>query len=170
VIANSLAKGAIRTGASIPVILLEDVDNQGVAGEVVRVKRGYARNFLVPKRKAVYMSDLNKSKHVDLMASAANKESSAASAKKAMNEAKNQTLEALMQMQGPVVTIQENAVADTGGKLYGSVTASSIAAALDARGVSVTASQISVEKIDAVGVHKISILGEEFEVEVTSES
>ncbi len=165
--ANLSSKGAIRTGSSIPVILLENVDNQGVAGEVVRVKRGFARNYLVPKKMAVYMSESNRLKHADLMATALNLEESSAQAKNAQKEAKSKLIEALKQIQGPI-TIAMKTVADTSA-LYGSVKSSSIAAALEERGVHVSASQIDADKIEEVGTHVISILGEKIEIEITSE-
>ena len=59
-------------------------------------------------------------------------------------------------------------VADTSA-LYGSVKSSSIAAALEERGVHVSASQIDADKIEEVGTHVISVLGEKIEIEVTSE-
>ena len=40
----------VRHGTSIPVVLLKDVDGRGEEGEIVSVKRGYARNFLVPRK------------------------------------------------------------------------------------------------------------------------
>ena len=49
-------------GASIPVILLEDMD-QGREGEIVKVKRGFMRNYLLPRKKACYLTDENKYKH-----------------------------------------------------------------------------------------------------------
>ena len=45
-------KVLVRHGGSIPVILLQDLPNRGNLGEIINVKRGYARNFLVPKKLA----------------------------------------------------------------------------------------------------------------------
>ena len=42
------------------IILLEDVEALGKAGEIVKVKPGYARNFLVPQGKALYATEENK--------------------------------------------------------------------------------------------------------------
>lgn len=42
----------VRHGTSIPVILLEEVQNKGREGEIVEVKRGFARNYLVPRKLA----------------------------------------------------------------------------------------------------------------------
>lgn len=43
---------AKRHGTSISVILLENLEKRGQKGEVIDVKRGFARNFLVPRKKA----------------------------------------------------------------------------------------------------------------------
>ena len=56
------APQARSLGASIPVILLEDMD-QGREGEIVRVKRGFMRNYLMPRKKACYLTNENKEKH-----------------------------------------------------------------------------------------------------------
>ena len=53
-------------GASIPVILLEDMD-QGRQGEIVKVKRGFMRNYLAPRKKACYLTDENKARHASLL-------------------------------------------------------------------------------------------------------
>jgi hypothetical protein len=42
----------IRHGTSIPVILLEEMEARGFKGEVVQVKRGFARNYLIPRKMA----------------------------------------------------------------------------------------------------------------------
>ena len=55
-----------RQGSSIPVILLESVDNWGAAGDVISVKRGFARNFLIPRAKAAYATPENKTRFAAL--------------------------------------------------------------------------------------------------------
>jgi hypothetical protein len=52
------AIGSVRHGSSISVILLEKVGTVGQAGSVVSVKRGYARNFLIPRKMAGKFSAL----------------------------------------------------------------------------------------------------------------
>ena len=52
----------VRQGSSIPVILLEDIVNKGTVGDIVKVKRGYARNLLVPRKKAAYATPENRVK------------------------------------------------------------------------------------------------------------
>lgn len=160
---------AIRAGSSIPVILLEDVDNQGVAGECVKVKRGFARNYLVPKRMAVYMTEENRLKHADLMGNAANAGSvAAAAAAAAALEDKAQTIEALAKL-GGALKIPMKTVSGSAG-LYGSVTPAMISDALSEQGIVTTASQISTEKIGQLGIFTASVLGERIEIEVVAEA
>lgn len=42
----------VRHGTSIPVILTQSIENRGAAGEVIDVKRGFARNYLIPRKMA----------------------------------------------------------------------------------------------------------------------
>lgn len=57
----------VRHGSSIPVILLNSVDNWGSAGEIVKVKRGFARNFLLPRKMAAYATPENRVKFQPLI-------------------------------------------------------------------------------------------------------
>jgi hypothetical protein len=41
-----------RNGTSISVILMQDIEKQGNKGEIIKVKRGFARNFLIPRKMA----------------------------------------------------------------------------------------------------------------------
>jgi hypothetical protein len=41
-----------RNGSSISVVLLENMEKRGIVGDIVQVKRGFARNFLIPRKKA----------------------------------------------------------------------------------------------------------------------
>jgi len=47
----------------LPVILLQDLPNRGVKGQLIEVKRGYARNYLIPSRIATYATEENKKKY-----------------------------------------------------------------------------------------------------------
>ena len=51
-----------RHGTSIAVILLQNVSNYGTPGDIVKVKRGYARNMLIPRSMAAYATPENKQK------------------------------------------------------------------------------------------------------------
>lgn len=106
---------------AIEVILRQDVPNLGDSGEVVRVKPGYARNYLVPRGLAVSATAGNKRQieHEKRLA--------LAQAEKQREVAKAQAGE----VSGLVVEIEKTA--GEGGKLYGSVTSQDIAEALKAQ-------------------------------------
>ena len=52
-------KTVTRAGSSIPIVLLQNLENKGKVGEVIKVKGGYARNFLIPRKIAKYASREN---------------------------------------------------------------------------------------------------------------
>ncbi|KZE31674.1 LSU ribosomal protein L9P [Crenobacter luteus] len=112
------------------IILLEKVANLGQLGDVVKVKDGYARNFLIPQGKAK-------------RATAANLE--AFEARRAELEAKQAEILADAQaraakLEGAVITIAQKAGVD--GRLFGSVTNADIAEAIVASGVEVKRSEV----------------------------
>jgi large subunit ribosomal protein L9 len=51
-----------RNGTNIPVILMQDFDDKGSVGDIIEVKRGHARNLLIPRKIAVYATRENKVK------------------------------------------------------------------------------------------------------------
>jgi large subunit ribosomal protein L9 len=137
------------------VILLERVAKLGQMGDVVRVKDGFARNFLLPKGKALRATAANKSKFetikVDLQAR--NLESK--------NEADK--VAAKLDGQSFVVLRQASEI----GQLYGSVSPRDLATLLVNGGFGVDRNQIALNvPIKAIGVHKVPVLLHP-EVEVT---
>ena len=42
----------VRFGTSIPVVLIDDIENRGEKGDIITVKRGFARNYLIPRKLA----------------------------------------------------------------------------------------------------------------------
>lgn len=109
-------------GQHIKVLLREHVDNLGRIGDVVRVRQGYARNFLMPRGLATEASEEN----VRLMARRRSKV-------EAVEAAQEAELAALAQrLTGAKVTIKERA--DETGNLYGSVNAGQIAKLLSELG------------------------------------
>jgi large subunit ribosomal protein L9 len=129
------------------VILLEKVVNLGNLGEVVRVKDGYARNFLIPQRKA-RRATANavaefEAKRADLEKAAAEKLSAA----QAQSE----------KLSGMTVQIAQKAGVD--GRLFGSVTNADIAAAVTKQGFPVEKAQIRMPQgpLKTVGDHAIAI-------------
>jgi large subunit ribosomal protein L9 len=112
------------------VILLDKVGKLGGIGDVVAVKPGFARNFLIPNKKAVMATKANlasfEERRAELEAQAAER--------KAAAEVRAQSLE------GKVVTISANAGDE--GKLFGSIGTRDIADAITATGVEVEKSEV----------------------------
>jgi large subunit ribosomal protein L9 len=139
------------------VILLERVAKLGQIGDVVRVRDGFARNFLLPQGKALRATDANRAKFetmkVQLEAKNLEKKGDAESVAKRLN---GQSFILLRQ-------------AGEGGQLYGSVSARDIAGALTKGGFSVERSQIVLNvPIKSIGLHKLEVaLHAEVEVEIT---
>ena len=129
------------------VILLEKVVNLGGLGEVVRVKDGYARNFLIPQRKARRATT---TAIAEFEAKRAELEKAAAE-KLAASQAQGEKLSGL------VVQISQKSGVD--GRLFGSVTNADIAEALVKQGFSVEKAQIRLPQgpLKIVGEHAVSV-------------
>jgi large subunit ribosomal protein L9 len=115
----------------VEVILLEKIRNLGSLGEKVKVAAGYARNFLVPKGKAIYPTEKNLA---EFEARRATLEKVAAEAIEAA-QVRQQALAAL-----PVIKI--SAKAGEEGKLFGSVGTRDIADAITQAGVKIDKSEV----------------------------
>lgn len=100
------------------VILKQDVKNLGYANDMVKVKPGYARNYLIPKGLAIVADESNRKIHAENMKQKAHKE------EKQRKEAEKlaQTLE--------TITLKIGAKAGTTGKIFGSVNTIQIADAI----------------------------------------
>ena len=107
------------------VILLENMVNLGLLGEVVKVKDGFARNYLIPQGKAKRATQANLAEF----------EKRRAELEKAQAEALTAAQERAAKLDGLMVQIAQKAGVD--GKLFGSVTNSDIAEALKAQGFDV---------------------------------
>ncbi len=129
------------------VILLERVEKLGAIGDVVTVKNGFARNYLLPNKKA-------------LRANAANKKLFEANRAKieADNAAKRTDAEkASKDVDGKSVQLIRQA--SNTGQLYGSVSARDIVEALEADGVKVAKSQVVLGRpIKAIGMHEVKVV------------
>lgn len=132
---------------AMDIILLERVENLGGIGDVVSVKPGYARNFLLPRGKALRANDANKAKfeanRERIEKENAEKRSGAEVDSKKLNGAK-------------IVLIR---AASDAGHLYGSVAARDIAEALtEANGIAVHKNQVVLNTpIKALGIHKVRV-------------
>ena len=129
------------------VILLEKVANLGNLGDVVRVKDGYARNFLIPTRQARRATD------------AAIKEFAARRAElERVAAEKLATAQALGgQIEGRTVRIAQKAGVD--GRLFGSVTNNDIAEALGKQGIAVSKAQVRMPNgpLKTVGEYSVTV-------------
>lgn len=128
------------------IILLERIENLGQMGEVVRVKPGYARNFLLPQNKAVRATEENRKRFEE---------------QRTQLEANN--LERRTEAQAIAAKLDGLSVvlirqAGEGGQLYGSVTARDIADAITAAGFTLDRQQIRLNQpIKSLGLHKVKV-------------
>ena len=138
------------------IILLERVAKLGQMGEVVNVKEGYARNFLLPQGKALRVNDANLARF---------------EADKAQMEARNletkKEADALAaKLDGETFIVIRSA--SDGGNLYGSVTTRDAAEAATAAGFSVDKKQVILQgAIKELGLHAVTVsLHPEVECEI----
>src|SRR3954463_666074 len=128
------------------VILLERIEKLGAIGDVVKVKNGYARNFLLPNKKALRANESNRKVFEANRARIESENASRrAEAEKASSDVEGKTVQLIRQ-------------ASNVGALYGSVSARDIVEALDAQGAKVTKSQVVLDRpIKAIGVHDVRV-------------
>src|SRR3954468_21505406 len=128
------------------IILLERIEKLGAIGDVVKVKDGFARNYLLPNKKALRANDSNRKLFETNRARI--EEDNAARRAEAETESKS--------VDGK--TVQLIRQASNVGHLYGSVSARDIVDALEGVDAKVTKSQVVLDKpIKAIGVHDIKI-------------
>ena len=128
------------------VILLERVEKLGAIGDVVKVKNGFARNYLLPNKKALRANESNRklfeSNRARIEEENANRRSEA---EKAAKGVEGKSVQLIRQ-------------ASNTGQLYGSVSARDIAEALEGVGAHVAKSQVVLDRpIKAIGVHEVKI-------------
>jgi large subunit ribosomal protein L9 len=129
------------------IILLEKVVNLGNLGDVVRVKDGFARNFLIPQRMARRATESNIAEFAGKRAEL----EKAAAEKLAAAQALGEKLTGL--------TLQIPAKAGVDGRLFGSVTNMDIAEALGKQGFKVEKAQVRLPNgpLKIVGDHPVSV-------------
>ena len=129
------------------IILMEKVANLGQLGDVVKVKDGYARNFLIPTGKAKRATAANKAEFEGRRGE--------------LERAQEQILDAARveaaKVEGTTVQISRKAGVD--GRLFGSVTNSDISDALSAQGFSIERSMVRLPDgpLKHIGDHPIAI-------------
>ena len=128
------------------VVLLERVSRLGQMGDVVSVKDGYARNFLLPQGKALRANKANLERFESERAQLETRNLERKNDAEAVNAKLNEQTFVIIRQSG-----------DT-GQLYGSVTTRDIAAQLSDEGFSVERNQISLEMpIKNLGLHNVSV-------------
>ena len=129
------------------IILLEKVVNLGQLGDVVKVKEGYARNFLIPHGKAKRATKENLAEF----------EKRRAELERTQNEALVKAQEQGAKLEGLTVQITQKAGVD--GKLFGSVTNIDVADALKAQGYEVPRANIRMPQgpLKTVGDHTLHV-------------
>jgi large subunit ribosomal protein L9 len=126
------------------VILLERVEKLGAMGETVRVKDGYARNFLLPRGKALRATDANMAKFEAQRAELEAKNAAAVDAAKTDAEKLDGSSYVLIRQAGE------------SGQLYGSVSTRDIAAAASESGVAVNRNQVVLsDPIKTIGIYDV---------------
>jgi large subunit ribosomal protein L9 len=137
------------------VVLLERVAKLGQMGEVVRVRDGYARNFLLPQGKALRATEANLKRF----------ETDRAQLEARNLEARNEAQAVAGKLDGQSFTVIRSA--SDAGALYGSVTTRDIADAATEAGFSLDRRQVALDHpIKELGLHRISV-GLHPEVDVT---
>jgi large subunit ribosomal protein L9 len=128
------------------VILLERIEKLGAIGDVVKVKNGYARNFLLPNGKALRANESNRK----VFESNREKIEADNAERRSVAEKDSKGIEG--------VTIQLIRQASNTGQLYGSVSARDLAEGLEAQGHKVAKNQIVLDRpIKAIGVHEVKV-------------
>ena len=132
--------------AQVKLILTEDVPSLGEAGDVVNVKPGFARNFLLPQGKAVPATDAKVKEiehHKRVIAERVSRE-------RKQLEGERERLER--------VELEIAANAGEEGKLFGSVTSAQVAELLEARGFSIDRRKIQLdEPVKELGDHVVAV-------------
>ena len=129
------------------VILIQDVDNLGGTNELVTVKNGYARNFLIPQKKAVEANSSNLKQMEEKQKQLAKKEA------KLLSEI-NSVIAVLKES-----PLKIGAKTGTSGKIFGSVTSLQISRAIrDQKGYEIDRKRISItDEVKELGSYKANI-------------
>jgi large subunit ribosomal protein L9 len=129
------------------IILIQDVDNLGGKNELVKVRNGYARNYLIPQGLAVEASSSNK-KQLD----------------ERMKVAKKKEDAMLAQINSVISKLQESPVrvgakTGTSGKIFGSVTSLQVSRAIrDQKGYEIDRKKISInDEVKELGTYKATV-------------
>ena len=132
---------------TMEIILIQDVDNLGAKNEVVKVKNGYARNFLFPRQLAVESSPSNKKQ-----------------LEERMKQVKKKEDKMLAEINSVIAKLNEaplklGAKTGTSGKIFGSVTSLQLSRAIrEQRGYDIDRRKITiVDEVKELGTYKATI-------------
>lgn len=129
------------------IILKKDVQNLGEAGDLINVKDGYARNFLLPQKFA----------EVATKGALKNREQNLARIKAKQEKLHQQALEKAKEIE-KIASLELAAKAGESGKLFGTITTKKLAEELSAKGIEVDRKNITVNApINKVGEYKLLI-------------
>jgi large subunit ribosomal protein L9 len=131
---------------TIKLLLKESVKNVGRVGDLVEVSPGYARNFLLPKDLAVHPTPNNVKKVEERRKEVERQE----------REKREEQAKLVKQLEGVEVTLERRA--NEQGHLFGSVTATDIAKALQGQGFNIEASDVNLHgKLDRIDTFQVEI-------------
>src|SRR3981189_2995917 len=141
-----MSRGRTDGETKMEVILLERVGKLGQMGDVVRVKDGFARNFLLPKGKALRATEENRSRFENMKVDL-----------EARNlEQKGEAEKVAQKLDGQSFSVLRQAA--EGGQLYGSVSPRDLAMLVSEKGFAINRSQIALNiPIKTVGLHKVPV-------------
>ena len=128
------------------IILKDDIEGLGYKNDIVKVRKGYGRNFLIPKGLAIIANEANKKVQADNIRQAAH----------IVEKIKNDALTLADSMKGIVLEIP--AKVGESGKIFGAVTALQIADALKLRGFDIDRKKINFQdKIKELGEYTATL-------------
>jgi len=129
------------------IILMEKLANLGALGDIVKVKDGYARNYLIPQGKAKRATPENRAEF----------EARRGDLERAQAQALDEAKARAEKLEGLTVTVARKAGVD--GKLFGSVTNFDVAEALEAQGFEVAKSSIRMPQgpLKQVGEYELTL-------------
>jgi large subunit ribosomal protein L9 len=141
------------------IILKEDVANLGYKGDILKVKDGYGRNFLIPTKKAILATESAKKMLAEDLKQRAHK----------LERIKNESLELAEKLKG--ITLTVGAKTSTTGKIFGAVGPIQIAEAFEKAGYAVDRKVIILkDAVKEVGKYTATLkLHKEVTIEVAFE-
>ena len=128
------------------VILRADVPELGRRGDIITVKAGYARNYLLPRKLAMEATPGNRKQVADMKAAGARR------------EATEKTAAESLAAQLAEITVELSAKAGESDQLFGSITAMDIAEALEAKGFNIDKRKVQLEEpIKTLGEYPVPV-------------